>query len=283
MPNSSQLRSSVSTCTRESSSRICAATGVPSVGTLWSAVASVRSGRRTVPAGEPQPLERLRRGDLVDEVQVDVEQAVGDLVRLPDLVEQRLGVIERQLLLRPAATTAQKRASLLAVVLEVVRQVGVEGHAVARRRARGARRRRRSVSAPALDDRGLAAAGLVHRRVAGPAGRGAGRERVQRDLGALAGQRRREHLVAVAAGAAAAALAGADDATRRRPRRGAAAGRALSSSPAAIRSATASVGLVSPRSTCESIGARDAASARRGRAARGPSPRAGPDPRTERE
>src|SRR5918994_2613132 len=47
MPNSAQLRSSVSTCTRESSSRMRAATGVPSVGTLWSAVATVRSGRRT--------------------------------------------------------------------------------------------------------------------------------------------------------------------------------------------------------------------------------------------
>ncbi len=47
MSNSAQLRSSVSTCTRESSSRIRAATGVPSVGTLWSAVASVRSGRLT--------------------------------------------------------------------------------------------------------------------------------------------------------------------------------------------------------------------------------------------
>ena len=46
-PNSSQLRSSVSTCTRESSSRMRAATGVSSVGTLWSAVASVRSTRRT--------------------------------------------------------------------------------------------------------------------------------------------------------------------------------------------------------------------------------------------
>ena len=43
-PNSSQLRSSVSTCTRESLSRICSAAVDPSVGTLWSAVARVRSG-----------------------------------------------------------------------------------------------------------------------------------------------------------------------------------------------------------------------------------------------
>ena len=46
-PNSAQLRSSVSTCTRESWSRICSAAVEPSVGTLWSAVARVRSGRRT--------------------------------------------------------------------------------------------------------------------------------------------------------------------------------------------------------------------------------------------
>ena len=47
------------------------------------------------PAGEAQRLERLRRGDLVDEVQVDVQQ-VGKPVRaprdvaLPDLVQERL-------------------------------------------------------------------------------------------------------------------------------------------------------------------------------------------------
>ena len=35
---------------------------------------SVRSGRRTRAAAEPQPVERLRAGDLVDEVQVDVQQ-----------------------------------------------------------------------------------------------------------------------------------------------------------------------------------------------------------------
>ena len=46
-PNARQFSSSVSTCTRESRSRICAAAVEPSVGTLWSAVASVRSGRRT--------------------------------------------------------------------------------------------------------------------------------------------------------------------------------------------------------------------------------------------
>ena len=46
-----------------------------------------------------------------------------------------------------------------------------------------------------LDERGLAAARLVHRRVAGAARRGAGRQHVARELGALAGQRRRQDLV----------------------------------------------------------------------------------------
>ena len=42
-------------------------------------------------AGKPETVEGLRRGDLVHEVQVDVEQAGCYLVGLPDLVEQRLG------------------------------------------------------------------------------------------------------------------------------------------------------------------------------------------------
>ena len=58
-----------------------------------------------------------------------------------------------------------------------------------------------------LDVKRLAAARLVHRRVAGAAGGGAGLERVQRDLGALAGQRRGQLLDAVAAAPARAALA----------------------------------------------------------------------------
>ena len=55
IPNSAQLRSSVCTWTRDSSSLIFAATGVPSVGVLWSAVASVRSGRRTVRPARRRP------------------------------------------------------------------------------------------------------------------------------------------------------------------------------------------------------------------------------------
>ena len=59
-------------------------------------------------AGEPQALEGLRAGHLVDEVQVDVEQAGRDLVRGPDLVEQRRGGHERR---SPADTTASRTAS----------------------------------------------------------------------------------------------------------------------------------------------------------------------------
>jgi hypothetical protein len=64
---------------------------------------SVWAAHRT--SGQPQGLEGLRRRDLVHEVQVDVQQAVRDLVSVPDLVEQRLGD-GRQLLRRPAATIA---------------------------------------------------------------------------------------------------------------------------------------------------------------------------------
>ena len=105
------------------------------------------------------------------------------------------------------------------------------------------------------DDRGLAAPGLVHRRVVRAAGGGAGGERVHRDVRPLARQRRRQLLDRVAAPAADSAVARADDDDVPRSRRGAAAARATGSSPAAIRAATASVGLVSPRSTWESIGA----------------------------
>src|SRR6185436_14850372 len=46
-------------------------------------------------AGEPKPVERLRRGHLVDEVQVDEEQRrrfrlVAHDVRVPDALEHRL-------------------------------------------------------------------------------------------------------------------------------------------------------------------------------------------------
>ena len=65
-------------------------------------------GPAHAPAREPQAVERLRARDLVHEVQVDVQQPVGDLVRLPELLEQRLS---HQLRLSPAASTARSAAS----------------------------------------------------------------------------------------------------------------------------------------------------------------------------
>ena len=69
-------------------------TGV--VGTLWSSVAygQVRAAHGAV--GQPQALEGLRAGHLVDEVQVDVEQVGLALARphhvaVPDLLGERLG------------------------------------------------------------------------------------------------------------------------------------------------------------------------------------------------
>ena len=154
-------------------------------------------------AGEAQAVEGLRAGDLVDEVQVDVDQAGGDLVGLPDLVEQALG--HRSSLSarcrRPALTTASRTASLspgfskwwgrsASKVTQSPAAQLVAGAVADERRPR-----------PDSHQRGLAAARLVHRRVAGAAGDRAGGQRVARELGALAGQRRGEDLVAVAAGA----------------------------------------------------------------------------------
>ena len=64
------------------------------VGTLWSAVATVRSGRRTVRPASAQPVEGLGRGHLVQQVEVDEEEvglALGrvDDVRVPDLLGER--------------------------------------------------------------------------------------------------------------------------------------------------------------------------------------------------
>ena len=129
---------------------------------------------------------------------------------------------------------------------------------------------------PALQHHGgLAAAGLVHRRVVRPAGGGAGRQRVQRHLGALARQRRRQHLVAVAAGVA------AEQPLVARARR-------VTPSPSSRRSSCDSDQLQarrrswprppasgwSPRARPGTASAPRRRSARPGRAARGPSPRA---------
>ena len=93
---------------RERVADLARETGVPSVGTLWSAVASVRSGRRTSRPASRRPSKACGAGDLVDEVEVDEDEAGRDLVRGPDLLEQRGGGHERR---RPADTMASRTAS----------------------------------------------------------------------------------------------------------------------------------------------------------------------------
>ena len=89
-PNSSQLRRSASSCAAASSS------AWPVVGRD---VVIHRRERQVGPPhlspGQTQALEGLRRGHLVDEVEVDVEQrrlalGLGDEVRFPDAIEERL-------------------------------------------------------------------------------------------------------------------------------------------------------------------------------------------------
>ena len=198
----------------------------------------------------------------MDQVEVDVEQrraalALGrpHLVRLPDLLEHRLG---HQLDPPQAGGDHRHELRLAAAgILEVVRQVGVERDRVALARARARRRRRRAAARPSSDDRGLAAAGLVDRRVVRAAGGGAGRERVQRDLGALAGQR--------PASAPRSGGRRARPPSRRSPARTTRDAVALVEAQQLrerqlearrdLRPRPTSVGLVSPRSTWDSIGA----------------------------
>ena len=93
MPNSAVFSRSTSTWRAEIGSAI--GWSMSAVGTLWSSVAMVSSGRRTRAARQAQAVERLRAGDLVDEVEVDVEQ-VGLArrrahdVALPHLLRQGL-------------------------------------------------------------------------------------------------------------------------------------------------------------------------------------------------
>ena len=58
MPNSAQLARSTSTCLREIGSAM--GWSMSAVGTLWSSVAIVRSGRRTGAPGHPEAVEGLR-------------------------------------------------------------------------------------------------------------------------------------------------------------------------------------------------------------------------------
>ena len=83
----------------------------------------------------------------------------------------------------------------------MVRQIGVERHAVTLAERVLATVHVQGQRTP-LDDGGLTRARLMPRGVPGAAGDGARGQRVARDLGAQAGQRRGEDLVGVAAGAA---------------------------------------------------------------------------------
>ena len=144
---------------------------------------------------------------------------------------------------------------LVSVVFEVVGEVGVEGDAVARRAAQWRSPSTTRVGRPGDHDRGLAAPRLVDRRVPGAPGRGAGLEPVAGDVGALSGQRRSQLLDRVAAATALASPAARGRRPRGRPRPGAGAARGSDRGRRRFAPPTASVGLVSPRSTCDSIGA----------------------------
>ena len=95
MPNSAQLRSRASICAARE--RVLDAALAADGGDVV-----IDGGQRAVgaahpPAGQPQAVEGLRRGHLVDQVQVHVEDGrpVGagraHLVRIPDLLEERPG------------------------------------------------------------------------------------------------------------------------------------------------------------------------------------------------
>ncbi len=165
--------------------------------------------------GQAQPVEGLGARDLVDEVQVDVHQAgalAGHLVGLPDLVEHRL-----RHLAPPEACRDESQEGGLGGrgVLEVVGQVGVEGHGVAvLQLVTGAVEDEHH--AAALHECRLAASRLVDRRVIRRAGRATGRQRVAGELRALSGLGRGEHLIAMPAPRVATALApsGAHDRDR---------------------------------------------------------------------
>src|SRR5947208_2973029 len=172
MPNCAQLASSVSTCVRESSSRMRAATGVPSVGTLWSAVASVRSGRRTVRPARRRPSKAC---GLVTSCTrcMSMYSSPGATSWSCQILSNRVLGIAPLAPSEARADDGEQRRLLGAGVLEVVGQVGVEGHAVAGRQLVAFTVAVQDDRA-GLHERDLAAARLVHRRVAGATGRRAG-------------------------------------------------------------------------------------------------------------
>src|SRR3954447_24607021 len=204
MPNSAALASSVSTCLRLSSSLMSFAMGVPSVGVLWSAVASVRSGRRTV---RPARRRASKACGLV--TSWTRRRSMNSSPGATSWASQSLSnsVLGISLLLAAAQSGRHdgEEARLVGPgVLEVMGQVGVEGDGVA-----GG-----ELVALAVDDQrhgaglhvgDLATARLVHRRGPRAAGDRAGGKDVVAELGPQAGQRRGQDLDGVAATATAAA------------------------------------------------------------------------------
>src|SRR3954447_685014 len=110
----------------------------------------------------------------------------------------------------PGRDDRQERRLAGAGVLEVMRKIGVEGDAVAGMELVAVGVDDQAYGA-GLDERGLAAAGLMHGRVAGAAGLRTGRQDVMRALGAQPRRRRGQDLVAVTASPAVAPFGGAHD------------------------------------------------------------------------
>ena len=115
---------------------------------------------------------------------------------LPDLVEHRFSAFALGHPPEAGGDHGEEAGRLLAFVLEVMGKVSVEGDAVPLLQfvAAAVDDQRQGAGE---DDGGLAAAGLVHRRVLAAAGAGAGVEHMQGDVGALTGQRRGQLLEAV--------------------------------------------------------------------------------------
>ena len=126
------------------------------------------------------------------------------------ILSNRLFAMCTQPLLSPAATTASRRASVFPLFSKWCGR-SASKVTLSPSRQLVALAVDEEVDRALEDDRGLAAAGLVHRRVVGRAGRRAGGERVDRDVGALARQRRRQLLDRVPALAARAAVVRAGD------------------------------------------------------------------------
>ena len=173
---------------------------------------------------------------------------------LPDLVEQRARG-HRQHLLRPGGDHGEEAGCSCARVLEVVGQVGVEGHGVALAPGRGRRRRRRAAASPSSTSAVSRLPGSCIGGSPGPPVAAAGARVWKATSARWPGNGGRHDLVAVAAAPGSAAKRARRRArrSRRRPRPGAGAGTASAPGPTAIRPATDSVGLVSPRSTWLSI------------------------------